>query len=117
MQQQFLNEFGRTRFDAGLVVNRADIIDNDAGPVLLIHYTDERRPDQRFAGWWEMRRYAWGLDPREVAGLAGYAKIWLEELFQAGPALEERPVDEDGVLWVEMETLNTVLPPPPPLGG
>jgi hypothetical protein len=111
MQDRLLSEFGRTQLDAGLVVDRADIVDNRMGPTLIIHYKDQGRPDQKLAGWWDMRRYDWGLHPDEVPGLAQYAKIWLEELFHAGPPFEDRPLDGDGIRWAEMDTLKPALPP------
>ena len=99
-------------FDAGLRVSNGDVVGLPEMPLLLVHFEDDKHPDQRFGAWWDFHDYEEYVHrPDEVAWLASHAKIHLEEIFWTGPALEQRPSDEGGVVWCEMNTLDARLPP------
>ena len=59
-----------------------------------------------------LTNYDWYVNQSdEMAWLAEHAKIHLEEIFWAGPALELRPHDAAGVRWCAMDSLDAQLPP------
>lgn len=104
--------FLQMRFDAGLRVEDARLVGLPDAPVLLVGFRDDRRPGISFGAWWDFATYEVYLDqPDEMEWLASHAKIYIEELFHAGPELARRPRDAAGVVWCGMNSVATSLPP------
>jgi hypothetical protein len=112
-----LSIFRNLTFDAGLVIRDARVARSSEGPVLLVWFED-RRPSsvEPLAAWWDFAVAGTsGPDPEFKAGLA---KAYLEEVFQAGGPLDERPRDGNGIRWAEMDwdgERGHRLPPVTPL--
>ncbi len=100
------------RFDPGLRVINAHVVGLPDAPVLMVVFQDAARPSQRFGAWWDFHDYEdYVHQTDEMEWLADHAKVHLEEIFLAGPPLEQRPRDSEGVAWCEMYSLDTRLPP------
>ena len=111
--QTLVDAFMGMHFDQWLRVNEATVVGLPNAPVLLIRFTDERHPGRELGAWWDFHGMVELIhDPEH---LASFAKTYLEELFHAGGALNERPVDSDGVAWGELDWAEDHrLPPHPP---
>lgn len=100
------------RFDEGLTVTNAQVVGVPEDPVLVVQFDDAlRQPAGPQAAWWDFDAVEEFID--DAAGVASFAKVFLEELFWAGAPYEERPKDEAGVTWGEMDSPTPVnrLPP------
>jgi hypothetical protein len=97
-----LQVFRMMTFDEGLVIRDAQIAHTPDGPILLVWFEDRRGSrDATLAAWWD---FASGLEsPPDPENLASFAKILLEEIFHAGGRLEDRPTDDHGTRWAEMD--------------
>jgi hypothetical protein len=101
-------------FDQGLHVVSAEVTGLSATPLLTVRFEDERRPDVALGAWWDFAGWPYEKcvhDPKEVEWLAGHAKIYVEEIFDAGPPIQLRPRDAAGVHWCAMDSLELQHPP------
>jgi hypothetical protein len=104
MRKRVLEALRTLDLDPWLSLDGASITDVGRAPVMLIWYRDSRFPERRFGAWWDFHKYEEFLsDPAEAEYLATHAKIWLEELASAGGAIDQRPMDEHGMRWGEMD--------------
>jgi hypothetical protein len=98
-----LRIFRSLTFDPGLVVVDARVAQSAEGPILLVWFEDRRSsPAKSLAAWWDFGAVSEFATP-DPSDNAGFAKIFLEEIFHAGGPLEDRPTDEAGIRWAEMD--------------
>jgi hypothetical protein len=100
----------QTSFDEGLRLDRVWEERHDDRRLILVEYTDERRPEVLLGFWWDVAAEP-GFAFESDQEVAVYLKIWLEEAFHAGGPLEQRPVDADGRRWIWPGAFPPPLPP------
>lgn len=101
-------------FDAGLRVISAEMVGLPARPLLLVMFEDEpSHRGQPLGAWWDFSGYGEYRDkPHEMAWLASHARIYLEEVFNAGHPVDERPRDGSGIAWAELNCIGPDRLPP-----
>ena len=100
----------QANFDEGLRLDRVWEERHGDRRLILVEYTDERRPELLLGFWWDVATEP-GFAFESDGEVATYLKFWLEEAFHAGGPMEKRPVDAEGRRWTWPGAWPGALPP------
>jgi hypothetical protein len=96
--------------DEGLVVERVWEERHDGRRIIFAEYRHDHADVDKMGFWWDVdAEPGWAFD--DATEVATYLRIWLEEAYNAGPALQDRPKDRDGLTWVCPGLPAAALPP------